>query len=527
MREGPSDEAYKWRSIRSSPSMGKPCTWQRDAGNCGWITEIFAKSDGFLMNIEEVQRKLWEQSLKHKEVVSRKDTLFAENAGGYRIKGLYDLMHQPDWIQAACERVLVRSRGKSSGIDAETVHTFSESAAHKLENLRQEVRNGSYQPKPVKRVMISKRNGKERPLGLPCLRDKIVQEAMRMALEPIFEAEFHDSSYGFRPNRNTHQAVYRCQRMLKQGFTWVVEGDVKACFDEISHKAILRCLREKTMDNKFLKLTSKFLKAGVWEDGIVRETVKGVPQGGVLSPLLANIVLNKLDWLLHKTGTYGEKGIRRNWGEGMPNTRFVRYADDWCVFITRANKQYAQRLRDDIAEFLSRECGLSLSMEKTRITHVRDGFDFLGFHLEAGTGRNGGIVPKIKIPRDAVARIEMRFDEAMRFRPHQESIASRIQRGSSVLRGCANYYKIAYNLNKVAGIIDNHAHWSAIKTISRKYGISTGKAHRRYYKNGTIVYSDDCQLAKFHHVKQSLYVKEAQKYIPGNSKYHEDHCCPR
>jgi group II intron reverse transcriptase/maturase len=171
-----------------------------------------------------------------------------------------------------------------------------------IETLRLELKHGTYQPKPVRQVLIPKANGKMRALGIPCLRDKIVQEAIRMALEPIFEVEFHDSSYGFRPNRSAHHAVSRCQQLMKQKFTWVIEGDVKACFDEISHKTILKVVREKVMDNKFLNLIERFLKAGVSIKGVVRPTVKGVPQGGVISPLLANAVLNKLDWFLHEKG---------------------------------------------------------------------------------------------------------------------------------------------------------------------------------------------------------------------------------
>ena len=216
-----------------------------------------------------------------------------------------------------------------------------------------------------------------RALGIPCLRDKIVQEAIRMALEPIFEVEFHDNSYGFRPNRSTHHAIFRCQQLMRSKFSWVIEGDVKACFDMISHKAILETLREKLHDNKFLELIRRFLKAGVEVEGVVKPTEKGVPQGGVVSPLLANVVLNKLDWFLHKQGRHG-KAMHRAALYREPNLRFTRYADDWCVFITRASKGYAMGVREKIRGFLRCECGLELSEEKTRITHVRDGFDFLG-----------------------------------------------------------------------------------------------------------------------------------------------------
>ena len=133
-----------------------------------------------------------------------------------------------------------------------------------------------------------------------------------MALEPIFEVEFHEHSYGFRPNRSAHHAVARCRYTALTGFTWIIEGDVKACFDESSHKAILRCLREKVIDNKFLALIRLLLKSGVEIDGVFHPTTKGVPQGGVASPLLANVVLNKLDWFLHSKGFHGNAGILRH-----------------------------------------------------------------------------------------------------------------------------------------------------------------------------------------------------------------------
>ena len=241
-----------------------------------------------------------------------------------------------------------------------------------------------------------------------------------MALEPIYEPEFHNSSYGFRPNRNTHHAIFRCQQMMHRGFTRVIEGDVKACFDEISHKAILGCLREKVMDNKFLGLIRRLLKAGVSFRGVVHPTEKGVPQGGVASPLLANVVLNKLDWFLHDQGHHGQARDRTS-RKGRPNIRFARYADDWCVFITRGSKRYAERLRDQIRKFLATHCGVELSMEKTRITHVRDGFEFVGFHLQLGIGQHGRYVPKIRVPRKALSNVVRRLHEAMRMTWHQDS----------------------------------------------------------------------------------------------------------
>ncbi|MCX5673238.1 MAG: group II intron reverse transcriptase/maturase [Planctomycetota bacterium] len=473
------------------------------------------------MNVNGVQRRLWEQSRQHRAHRESDVPLFPVNKYEKRIRGLMDLMHQPQWIAAACDRVLQRSRGKAAGVDGVTAADFQKQRRTELETLRQELRHGKYQPQPLRRVMIPKANGKLRPLGIPCLRDKIVQEAIRMALEPIFEAEFHDSSYGFRPNRSTHHAIFRCRQMMHRGFTWVIEGDVKACFDEISHKAILSCLREKVMDNKFLGLIGRLLKAGVNIDGAVHPTEKGVPQGGVVSPLLANVVLNKLDWFLHGQGQHGVAAEQSRLN-GRPNVRFVRYADDWCVFITRGSKRYAGELRDQIQSLLLRECGVELSLEKTHITHVRDGFDFLGFHLELGIGKDGKYVPKIKVPRKAVADAVQSLNSAMRRRPQQESAACRIIRGSAVVRGWSNYFKIGHNFSKVAGLLDHHAFWIAAKALCRKFDLSTAQCLAKYARGSAIGVSKGCTLQRASDIKMSLDFRNPEPYTPGTTTYPDD-----
>jgi len=474
------------------------------------------------MNIDEVQRRLWEQSQAHKQLRESGTPLFPTDPYGGRIRGLMDLMHNPTWIAAACDRVLNRSRGKAPGVDGVTVHEFAKSREHGLEQLRLELKRGTYRPLPLRRVEIPKANGRMRQLGIPCLRDKIVQEAIRMALEPIFEVEFHDSSYGFRPERSTHHAVYRCAQMAHNGYTWIIEGDVKACFDEISHKAILRCVREKVMDNKFLDLLSRLLKAGVEIDGVVHPTIKGVPQGGVVSPLLANVVLNKLDWFLHSKGFHGQARIRR-WVHSSPNVRFARYADDWCVFLTRCNRQYAERLREEIRDFLRETCGLELSAKKTRITHVRDGYDFLGFNISVGVGKSGELVPKVRVGRKAITNVQRRLGEAIRHRPAQESISVRLVCASAVIRGWSNYFKIAHNFSKVAGGLDHKAFWITVKTICRKADITAAKCLRRHLFGHTLGVHEDCTLARFVDTAPSHYYAAPEPYQPGNGqRYLED-----
>ena len=467
------------------------------------------------MNVNEVQRRLWEQSQEHQKNRSSKSPC------DLRVRKLMDLMHNPDWLFDAAQKVLGRSYGKAPGVDNVTVSTFRTGFDKNVEQLRLELKRGTYQPQPVKQVMIPKANGKMRALGIPCLRDKIVQEAIRMALEPIFEVEFHENSFGFRPNRNTHQAVNVCQCMIRSKFSWVIEGDVKACFDEISHKAILKVIREKVHDNKFLDLIKRFLKAGVKIDGIVNPTTKGVPQGGVISPLLANAVLNKLDWFLHSKGTHGKKELKYSWYHKLPNVRFVRYADDWCVFITRANKRYANALRDEIGKFLMKHCGLRLSMEKTRVTHVREGISFLGFDLKLAVGRSGKHVAKIQIGTKAKQQLQLRLNEAMRYRPHQESIALRIERGSAVIRGWANYYCIAHNFPALTSTLDHWAFWIAVKAISRKLDIKAGKVVKRYYRQSTIVVSDECKLERFRNTSMKLYVHKPKPYSPNVANSYE------
>jgi RNA-directed DNA polymerase len=434
-----------------------------------------------------------------------------------------DLMHNPTWIAAACDRVLQRSRGKAPGVDGVTVPRFQRSRDQSLEELRLELKRGTYRPLPLRRVEIPKANGKMRQLGIPCLRDKIVQEAIRMALEPIFEVEFHDSSYGFRPNRSAHHAVARCHHAAISGYTWVIEGDVKSCFDEISHKAILRCIKEKVMDNKFLDLITLLLKAGVEIDGTVHPTTKGVPQGGVASPLLANAVLNKLDWFLHSKGFHGHTARHRRSTHSLPNVRFARYADDWCVFLTRCDRQYAERLQNEIRDFLRETCGLELSAEKTRITHVRDGYDFLGFNISAGVGKSGELVPKVRVGRKAITNIQRRLGEAIRHRPAQESISVRLACGSAVIRGWSNYFKIAHNFSKVAHGLDYKAFWIMVKAICRKADISVAKCLRRHLFGNTLGVHEDCTLARFVDTQPSYYYLTPEPYQPGQrQRYLED-----
>jgi RNA-directed DNA polymerase len=242
--------------------------------------------------------------------------------------------------------------------------------------------------------MIPQANGKLRRLGIATIRDRVVQAALKLVLEPVFEADFLPCSYGFRPMRRVHDAVAEVRYLSSRSYEWIVEGDIQACFDEISHPDLMDRVRARVRDKRVLALVKAFLKAGILgEDRVLRENNAGTPQGSILSPLLSNVALSVLDEYIAQgpggpASSQVERGKRRR--HGLPNYRLVRFADDWCLMIsgTRAD---AEALREEITDVLSTGMGLRLSPEKTLITHIGDGLDFLGWriqrHRKRGTDR--------------------------------------------------------------------------------------------------------------------------------------------
>jgi len=202
---------------------------------------------------------------------------------------------------------------------------------------------------------------------------------------------------------------------------------------------------------------------------------------------------------------------------GKPNVRFVRYADDWCVFITRADEQRAAALRDEIRDFLKDSAGLELSAEKTRITHVRDGFDFLGFRLMKETGQRGILVPKIKVGEKAKKNMRLRLSEAIRWRPHQESVALRVIRASQLIRGWREYFRVAHDLSMVASNLDYHAFWSMVKAACRKSDISTAQCLKRYCRNSRFVLGGGNMLERISGAGMKLDYRGPQPYKPGDN----------
>ena len=308
----------------------------------------------------------------------------------------------------AAFKAVKRNRG-AAGIDKVSIQMFGYNLAENLAALERDLKDGSFNPFPLRRKWIPKEPGKFRPLGIPAVRDRVAQEALRRLLHPIFEPLFHDASFGFRPGRNSHQALERVLKLHAEGYRVVLDADIKGFFDNLPLAIIKEAVAAQVADGNILRLIEKFLRCGVMEDGVFKPTTVGTPQGGVISPLLANIVLNHLDWRLHHHGF-----------------RFVRYADDFVVLSqTRAQAEEALTL---VTQTLS-ELGLTLSPEKTRITTYGKGYAFLGFVLSSRSRRM----------RDKSQRKFQDKVRALTGRSHNLDAAV-IEKLNQVIRGTAHYF---------------------------------------------------------------------------------------
>ena len=258
-----------------------------------------------------------------------------------------------------------RNRG-AAGVDKVSIQMFEANLEENLVALMRELKDRTFRPLPLRRVHVFKdlTKTKTRPLGIPVVRDRVAQEVVRRLLAPIFEPQFHTHSFGFIPGRNCHQAVEAVLKFHEEGFRVVLDADIQGFFDNIPHQVILQAVAAEIADGNILNLVERFLNAGVMEDGVFSPTTIGTPQGGVISPLLANIVLNRLDWRLHAAGY-----------------RFARYADDF-VIVCQTPRQ-AQEARTLVTQVLEGELGLKLSPDKTKVTTFGKGYDFLGFHLSS------------------------------------------------------------------------------------------------------------------------------------------------
>ncbi|MEV6318970.1 group II intron reverse transcriptase/maturase [Streptomyces sp. NPDC051776] len=370
---------------------------------------------------------------------------------GRRFDDLFNLVCDPATLLVAFERVAGNKGAKTPGVDDLTaVNVEQEIGSYGfLEDLRHVLKSGEFRPLPVRERKIPKPggSGKVRSLGIPTITDRVVQAALKLVLEPLFEAEFKPVSYGFRPLRRAHDAIAEIHFYGTHGYRWVLDADIEACFDSIDHTALMDRVRDRVKDRRVLQLVKAFLKAGVLtEDNNREDTLTGTPQGGILSPLLANIALSALDE--HLTGSWepgGEMATshlrRRRRSAGRPNWRIVRYADDFVVLVDGARGD-VEALREDISGVLQ-PLGLRLSEAKTQVVHMSDGFDFLGFRIQWRRKRGTDQWHVYTFIADRPIRQLKDKIRALTNRTSQQNPRDVLIRLNQIMRGWANYFKHA------------------------------------------------------------------------------------
>jgi len=381
--------------------------------------ELFKRRRGQIPDAERVsilQEKLYQK---------------AKQERGYKFYVLYDKMFIPYMLREAWKSV--KSNDGSPGVDGVTIEKVEQYGADNyLKELGEELRKQTYQPQAVKRVMIDKASGGKRPLGIPTVRDRIAQTVCKMILEPIFEADFEDSSYGFRPGRSSKDAITAIKEHLKEGNTEVYDADLSKYFDTIPHDKLQITLRQRVTDPRILKLINKWLKVPVYEDGQYKsgkDNHSGTPQGGVISPLLANIYFHLLDRIVNNAQSLFYKyGVR-----------IVRYADDFVLMGNKLPEEVIDKLKS-----LLHRMGLSLNEGKTRMIDARkDSFSFLGFTIRYDKDRNGRDIRywNIAPSKKSEQKIRDKVKEYLRTHGHfkAEEVASGL---NSIIRGWLNYFSI-------------------------------------------------------------------------------------
>ncbi|PEM91451.1 group II intron reverse transcriptase/maturase [Bacillus toyonensis] len=464
----------------------------------------------------------------------------------YKYKRLYRNLYNIEFYLLAYHKINAKEGNLTKGADGKTIDGMS---IERIQNIIEELKEQSYRPHPVKRVYIPKVKQGKRPLGIPSFDDKLVQEVLRLILESIYEPQFLETSHGFRPKRSCHTAIIKIQRRFT-GVKWFVEGDIKGFFDNINHHTLIGILRRRIDDEKFINLIWKFLKAGYLEDWRYHKTYSGVPQGGIISPLLANIYLNELDKYAEKYKKIFDsqttkrrkpieykriqykvsderKWLNENWSSLSKEQRkqklksirekqkilssmnctdpmdgnfrrfnYVRYADDWIVGII-GSKQNAEDVKKDFANYLKSELKLDLSLEKTLVTNSKKKVRFLGYDL---TVQRSSAIKKDKngIPKRT-------YNGGVKiYVPHEKWVSSLLEKGALKIRPDGRW-KIL--------------HRNTLIRLDDLEILSTYNAEIRGLYNYYRIANNACVLNKFKYVMEySMYKTFASKYRKSKRK---------
>jgi RNA-directed DNA polymerase len=403
-----------------------------------------------------------------------------------RFGDLFNLVADPAVLTEAWHRVRTNEGARTAGVDGATARYVTAVRGEEdfLAGLRADLKARRFAPLPVRERMIPKSGGRLRRLGIPTVGDRVVQAALKLVLEPIFEADFRPCSHGFRTGRRAQDAIAEIHFFGSHSYEWVLEGDIEACFDTIDHTALMDRVRRRVADKRVLALVKAFLKAGLLgEDGIERDTGTGTPQGGILSPLLANIALSVLDDHFARAG--GEQASvaarQRRRRHGLANYRLVRYADDFVVLVA-GTREHAEALRGDVAAVLA-PMGLRLSVAKTRTAHIDEGFDFLGFRIQRQRKRGSAKHFLYTYPsKAALAAVKAKVRMLTRGRTHQPLEALLCQL-NPVLRGWATYFR--HGVSKATFSYLDAFTWRRVTCwLRRKHHRISWKNLRRRYLPG-------------------------------------------
>jgi len=402
-----------------------------------------------------------------------------------RFDDLFNLIYHPDFLTVAWERVRSNKGGRTPGIDRVIPAFISDDAdvVAFLSDAGEHLKSRTFTPLPVRERMIPKpgQRGQFRRLGIPSAMDRLAQASLVLVLEPIFEADFKPVSYGFRPKRRAQDAIAEIHHFGTRGYTWVFEADIAACFDELSHSAILDRVRRRVGDKRVLALIKAFLKAGIMSTGgQVRDSITGTPQGGIASPLLANIALSALDeHFCAKWDAHGGSSTRyRHRKLGGATYRIVRYADDFVIMV-HGSQEHAEALWEEVADVLA-PLGLRLSETKSRVCHLDEGFVFLGFRIQrrrkkGTTKRYVYTYPSKKALLSITAKVR-----ALTNRSRHKTLVDLLRQLNSVLRGWCNYFRHGVS-SATFGYLEEFS-WRRVTRwlLKRHAGINWNELYRRF-----------------------------------------------